>query len=49
VIEANTNLLAGSGVWVPLITNTADASGLLNFTNYSRTNFPRRFYRAREM
>ncbi len=46
VIEATTNL-AASGVWLPLATN-APASGLSSFTNYSRTNFPQRFYRARE-
>ena len=46
VIEATTNL-AAPAVWLPLTTN-APASGLFNFTNFSRTNFPQRFYRARE-
>jgi hypothetical protein len=45
VIEATTNL--APAVWVPLITN-APTNGLFTFTNFSRTNFPRRFYRARE-
>ncbi len=46
VIEAATNLSPPS-FWQPLTTN-APASGLFNFTNFSRTNFPVRFFRARE-
>ena len=46
VIEAVTNF-AAPVVWVPLVTN-APASGVFNFTNFSRTNIPVRFYRARE-
>src|SRR5207253_552106 len=49
VFEANTNLAPGAGLWVPLITNSTTANGLLNFTDFSRTNLGRRFYRAREM
>jgi hypothetical protein len=46
VIEAATNF-AAPVVWVPLVTN-APANGVFNFTNFSRTNIPVRFYRARE-
>jgi hypothetical protein len=49
VIEATTNLAPPGNVWVPLLTNVTDATGNLGFTNYSRTNLSRRFYRAREM
>jgi hypothetical protein len=47
VIEATTNL-APPALWLPLATN-APASGLFNFTNFSRTNFSLRFFRAREL
>lgn len=46
VIEAATNL-APPAFWLPLATN-APASGVFTFTNFPRTNFPIRFYRARE-
>jgi autotransporter-associated beta strand protein len=32
-------------IWLPLVTNTADNSGLLNFTDPDSTNFVQRFYR----
>jgi hypothetical protein len=41
-IDASTNL---SG-WRPLLTNTADSSGTLQFTDLLATNFLHRFYRA---
>ena len=47
VIEAATNLTPPA-VWLPLATNAA-ANGIFTFTNFSRTNFPVRFYRAREL
>ena len=47
VIEATTNLSAPA-VWLPLITNAADGSGVLKVTNPVTASFPRRFYRARE-
>lgn len=46
VIEAATNL-APPVFWLPLSTN-APISGSFNHTNFSRTNFPVRFFRARE-
>jgi hypothetical protein len=46
VIEAATNLTAPV-FWLPVLTNTP-ANGTFTVTNYSRTNFPMRFYRARE-
>ncbi len=46
VIEAATNL-SPPVFWQPLATN-APANGVLLFTNFSRTNLPARFYRARE-
>jgi hypothetical protein len=46
VIEATTNF-AAPVIWLPLATN-APASGSIAFTNFSRTNFPVRFFRARE-
>jgi hypothetical protein len=46
VIEATTNLSAPV-LWLPLITN-APANGSFTYTNFSRTNFPVRFFRARE-
>ena len=46
VVEAATNLSAPI-LWLPLTTN-APANGLFNYTNFSRTNFPIRFFRARE-
>ena len=41
-IDASTDLLN----WLPLFTNTAGASGTLQFTDLLATNFPLRFYRA---
>ncbi|MGB7747616.1 MAG: putative Ig domain-containing protein [Verrucomicrobiia bacterium] len=40
-IDASTNLLS----WWPLLTDTADSSGTLHFTD-SPASYPRRFYRA---
>jgi hypothetical protein len=44
-IDATTNLNAAT-TWLPLFTNTAGASGTLQFTDLLATNFPLRFYRA---
>ena len=44
-IDATTNLNAATN-WLPLFTNTAGASGTLQFTDLLATNFPLRFYRA---
>ena len=41
-IDASTNLLN----WLPLLTNTADSSGTILFTDLLATNYPWRFYRA---
>jgi hypothetical protein len=41
-IQASTNLLD----WPTIITNTAGANGVIQFTDLSATNFPRRFYRV---
>ncbi|MCX8092402.1 MAG: NAD(P)H-hydrate epimerase, partial [Verrucomicrobiae bacterium] len=46
VLDATTNLNPVI-VWLPLLTNTADGNGNLNFTDSSATNFPQRFYRLR--
>ncbi len=46
VVEAATNL-SPPVFWLPLATN-APANGSFTFTNFSRTNTPVRFYRARE-
>lgn len=46
VIEAATNLSAPV-LWISLTTN-APANGSFTYTNFSRTNFPIRFFRARE-
>jgi hypothetical protein len=46
VVEAATNL-SPPVFWIPLVTN-APANGSFSFTNFSRTNMPMRFYRARE-
>jgi len=48
VLEATTNISPPTTVWTPLVTNAAGANGQTNLTA-SRTNFPRRFYRAREL
>lgn len=48
VIEAATDLTPPV-VWTSLTTNLTGANGLLNYTNSSTTNFPERFFRAREM
>jgi hypothetical protein len=48
VIEATTNLTPPT-VWVPLATNATDTNGLLSLTNSSVTDFPRHFFRAREL
>ena len=47
VVEAATNLTPPT-VWLPLATNVIAANGLTNFIDLARTNFPRRFFRARE-
>jgi hypothetical protein len=44
-IDASTNL-ANVSSWLPILTNTADLSGTLQFTDLLATNYPRRFYRA---
>ncbi|HEX7618401.1 MAG TPA: hypothetical protein VF480_06755, partial [Verrucomicrobiae bacterium] len=44
-IDATTNLNAATN-WLPIFTNTAGASGTLQFTDLLATNFPLRFYRA---
>ncbi len=41
-LEASTNLLS----WLPLLTNTAGANGIIQFTDLLATNYPSRFYRA---
>ena len=41
-IDASTNLLN----WLPLLTNTADPNGTIQFTDLLATNYPWRFYRA---
>jgi hypothetical protein len=41
-IDASINLLN----WLPIKTNTADSSGMLQFTDSLATNYLRRFYRA---
>jgi hypothetical protein len=41
-IDASTNLLN----WLPLLTNTADSSGTIPFTDLLAPNYPWRFYRA---
>ena len=46
-IEAATNLSAPI-TWTALATNATSKIGTFNFTDLSATNFPRRFYRARE-
>jgi hypothetical protein len=43
-IDASTNLLSTN--WLSLLTNTADPSGTIQFTDLLATNFPHRFYRA---
>jgi len=47
VFEFATNLSAPA-MWLPLITNAANGSGILIVTNLSTASFPQRFYRARE-
>jgi alpha-tubulin suppressor-like RCC1 family protein len=48
VIEATTNL-SPPQIWLPLVTNATAGNGILNYTNGTTlTNFPRRFFRARE-
>jgi hypothetical protein len=44
-IDASTNL-ANVSSWWPLLTNMADSSGTIQFTDLLATNYPRRFYRA---
>jgi hypothetical protein len=46
VLEAATNL-SPPILWLPLLTNTASASGELEFIDTSSTNFPTRFYRVK--
>jgi len=48
IIEATTNFGPPSAAWVPLGTN-ATTNAVWNFTDPFRTNFSRRFYRAREL
>ncbi|MFO1459173.1 MAG: hypothetical protein U1G08_07155 [Verrucomicrobiota bacterium] len=43
VLQASTNLLTGN--WLNLSTNTADAAGLLEFTDPDAGTLPARFYR----
>jgi len=45
VIEASTNLL--SAVWTPILTNT-NSGAIFNFIVTDVTNFPMRFYRAKQ-
>ena len=47
LIEATTNLNV-TNVWSPVATN-AGTNGVFTFTDFSRTNLPRRFFRAREL
>ena len=42
VVQASTNLVD----WVPIYTNVAPASGLLQFVDPGTTNYPSRFYRT---
>jgi hypothetical protein len=35
-------------LWIPLSTNTADASGLYQFIDGDALSFPMRFYRVRQ-
>jgi autotransporter-associated beta strand protein len=44
VLLSATNLTAP--VWLPVLTNTADANGLFQFSDSQTTNFPQRFYRV---
>jgi hypothetical protein len=44
VLFGATNL-ASPVAWLPVATNTADANGILHFTDPSATNKPQRFYR----
>jgi hypothetical protein len=48
VIEASTNLRPPV-VWIPLRTNLTGTNGLWNYTNSPATNFPRRFFRSKEL
>jgi hypothetical protein len=48
IIEAATNLAPPPNVWVALGTN-AGTNGIWNFTDAFRSNFSRRFYRARQL
>jgi hypothetical protein len=48
IIEAATNLAPPPPVWLPLGTN-ASTNGVWDFTDSFRSNFIRRFYRAREL
>ena len=41
-VAANLNLPV---VWVPLLTNSADPNGVINFIDPQATNWPQRFYR----
>ena len=43
ILLATTNLPA---VWLPVLTNPADANGIFTFTDLQVTNFNRRFYRV---
>ena len=43
VLLTATNLPAAT--WIPLLTNRADASGVIQFTDLEATNYSRRFYR----
>jgi hypothetical protein len=48
-IEAATNLSPPTNTfWLPLVTNTL-TNTVWNYTDFSRTNFSQRFYRAREL
>ena len=45
LLESKTNFM--SGVWMPVVTNSPDLSGVWSFTDLSPTNTPARFYRLR--
>jgi autotransporter-associated beta strand protein len=44
VLQGATNLMSPIA-WIPLVTNAADANGLVQFTDFNATNYLQRFYR----
>ena len=42
IVQASTDMIN----WVPIFTNSAPASGLLQFIDSKATNYPSRFYRT---